>query len=212
MFTAIAVKTCCRVGLGLSPVAASTHAVSVGELVHGALHSGTDRVPGLPIRRALLGADTELQVTQFLRGKAHVPGTVTRGGALDADRAGLALGRGEPRHDQRGGGGRGCRIGAMPAFADLPLRASDLLAIEVNMEVVPIEALVAAVLPGGVARQRSGDGDLVFPGGVCQVDQRGVAAVDEVLGGQQATALQTGMDTRQRLRIAGRGRGGGPRP
>jgi hypothetical protein len=96
----------------------------------------------------------------------------------------------------------------MPAFADLPLGAGHLLAIEVDMEVVPVEALVAAVLAGGIARQRSGDGDLMFPGSVFQVDQGGIATVDEVLGGQQATALQTSVDAGQRLGIACRGRGG----
>jgi hypothetical protein len=54
----------------------------------------------------------------------------------------------------------------MPALADLPLGTGHLLAIKVDMEVVPVEALVAAVLAGGVAWQRSGDGDLVFSGGL----------------------------------------------
>lgn len=97
----------------------------------------------------------------------------------------------------------------MPAPADLPLGAGDLLAIEVDVEVVPVEPFVAAVLAGGITRQWSGDGDLVFPGGVFQVDQGGVATVNEVLGGQQATALQTGVDAGQGLRIARGGCGGG---
>ena len=185
-----------QVGLGLSPIAAPTHAVPVGELVDGALHSGTDRIPGLPVGRVLLGADAELQVAEFSRGKADVPGAVSGGGALDADRARLALALGEPRHDQRGGGGRGSQVGAMPAPADLPLGAGDLLAIEVDVEVVPVEPFVAAVLAGGVTRQRSGDGDLVFPGGVFQVDQGGVATVDQVLGGQQSTTLPGGCGCR----------------
>jgi hypothetical protein len=50
----------------------------------------------------------------------------------------------------------------MPALADLSLGAGDLLAIEVDVEVVSVEAFVAAVLAGGVAWQWSGDGDLVF--------------------------------------------------
>lgn len=54
----------------------------------------------------------------------------------------------------------------MPALADLPLGAGDLLAIEVDVEVVAVEAVVAAVLVGGIARQWSDDGDLVFSGGV----------------------------------------------
>ncbi|ELS50282.1 putative Transposase [Streptomyces viridochromogenes Tue57] len=53
------------------------------------------------------------------------------------------------------------------------------------MEVVPAEALASAVLPRGVSWQWSGDGDLVLPGGLLQVDQGGVAAVDQVLGGQR---------------------------
>lgn len=71
----------------------------------------------------------------------------------------------------------------MPALADLPLGAGDLVAIEVDVEVVPVEAVVAAVLAGGVAGQWSGDGDLVFAGGVFQVGEGGVATVGEVLGG-----------------------------
>jgi hypothetical protein len=71
-----------------------------------------------------------------------------------------------------------------------------------------VEAFVAAVLASGVARQRSGDGDLVFSDGLFQLDQRGVTTVDEMLSGQQATAFQPGVDARQRLRIAGRGRSG----
>lgn len=58
-----------QVGLGLSPVAAPTHAVPVGELVDGALHSRSDRIPGLPVGRLLLGADADLQIAEFSRGK-----------------------------------------------------------------------------------------------------------------------------------------------
>ena len=58
-----------QVGLGLSSVAAATHAVSVSELVDGAFHSGTDRIPGMPVGRVLLGADAELQFAEFSRGK-----------------------------------------------------------------------------------------------------------------------------------------------
>jgi hypothetical protein len=61
----------------------------------------------------------------------------------------------------------------MPAPADLPLGAGDLLAIEVDVEVVAVEALVAAMLLGRIAWQRSGNGDLVFSGSVFQVDQGG---------------------------------------
>ncbi|WP_371503534.1 hypothetical protein OG871_39120 [Kitasatospora sp. NBC_00374] len=57
-------------------------------------------------------------------------------------------------------------------------------AVEVDVEVVPVEALVPAMLAGGVVREWSADGDLVFAGGSLQVDQGGVAAIDQVLGGQ----------------------------
>jgi hypothetical protein len=56
-----------QVGLRLSPVAAATHAVSVSELVHGAFHSGTHRVSGLPVGRLLRCADAQLQVAELLR-------------------------------------------------------------------------------------------------------------------------------------------------
>ncbi|MEU2874691.1 hypothetical protein ABZ769_36860 [Streptomyces olivoreticuli] len=57
----------------------------------------------------------------------------------------------------------------MPALADLALGAGDLPTVVVDVEVVPGEALVPAVLPGGVAPEWSGDGDLVFTGGLFQV-------------------------------------------
>ncbi|MEU3049913.1 hypothetical protein ABZ705_25955 [Streptomyces sp. NPDC006984] len=70
----------------------------------------------------------------------------------------------------------------MPSRAGLALRAGDLLAVEVDMEVVAAEAVVLAVLAGGVDRQRPGDRDLVLAGRLFQMDQGGVAAVDQVLG------------------------------
>ena len=53
-------------------VAAVAHAVSVGKLVNGALDPGADRVAGLPVGGLLLGADAELQVAEFSRGKRTV--------------------------------------------------------------------------------------------------------------------------------------------
>ncbi len=53
-------------------VAAVAHAVSVGKLVNGALDPGADRVAGLPVGGLLLGADAELQVAEFSRGKRAV--------------------------------------------------------------------------------------------------------------------------------------------
>lgn len=58
------------------------------------------------------------------------------------------------------------------------------------------------MLAGGFAWRRSGDGELVFSGGLFQRDQGGIATVDEVFGRQQATTLETGVDAGQRLRIA----------
>jgi hypothetical protein len=49
----------------------------------------------------------------------------------------------------------------MPPLADLALRAGDLLAVEVDAKVVAGVAVLVAVLPGAVARQRPGEGDLV---------------------------------------------------
>lgn len=65
--------------------------------------------------------------------------------------AGAALG--EPCRDQRRRGGRGGRVGAVRSLADLALGAGQLAAVEVDVEVVPAEALVLAVLTDGVARQ-----------------------------------------------------------
>ena len=74
----------------------------------------------------------------------------------------------------------------MPPLADLALRAGDLLAVVVNTEVVAGVALLGAVLAGGVAGQRPGEGDLVLAPGSFHVDQGGVAAIGQVLGGEQA--------------------------
>ncbi|MFF9221662.1 hypothetical protein [Streptomyces viridosporus] len=97
----------------------------------------------------------------------------------------------------------------MPALADLPLGAGDLPAVVVDVEVVPSEALASAVLSGGIAPERPGDGDLVITCGLFQVGQGGVAAVDQVLGGQQAAAVQAGVDAGQDLAVVHSGRGGG---
>jgi hypothetical protein len=69
--------------------------VSVGKLVDRALHSGADRVAGLPLERLLLGADAELQVAELSWRKAHGAVASTGGGALNASRAGLALALGD---------------------------------------------------------------------------------------------------------------------
>ncbi len=192
-------------GFGLSSAAA--YSVSMGELVGGALDSGADRVAGLPLGRLLFGADAQLQVAEFSRRKAHVPG---RGaGAPGPVRTRLALALGEPGHDQGCAGGLGGRVRAVPAGADLAVRAGDLLAVEADVKIVPAEALAQAVLAGGVDRQRSADGDLMFACGSFQVDQRGVAAVDQVLGGQQPTPRQPSVEAGQHLGVARGGRGGG---
>ncbi|MFC9429616.1 hypothetical protein [Streptomyces sp. NPDC056987] len=85
----------------------------------------------------------------------------------------------------------------------------DLLTIEVDMEVVPGEALVAVMLMRRVALQRPGDGDLVFTGSLFEVGQGCVAGVDQVLGGQQPATSQAGVDAGQDLAVVGGGRGGG---
>ncbi len=139
-----------HVGFWLSAVAAAAHAVSVGEFVDGALYAGAHCVAGLPFRCLLFGADADLQVAEFAWGEAHVAG-IAGLRAPGAVGAGLALALGEPCHDQGGRGGRGGRVGAVPAGADLAVGAGDLLSVEVDVEVVAVEALVPAVLPGGVA-------------------------------------------------------------
>ncbi|MEV6993820.1 hypothetical protein AB0N87_32250 [Streptomyces sp. NPDC093228] len=49
----------------------------------------------------------------------------------------------------------------MPSLADLASGAGDLRAIEVDVEVVPVEAFDPVVLAGGVARQGHVEGDLL---------------------------------------------------
>lgn len=94
----------------------------------------------------------------------------------------------------------------MPAGADLALGTGDLPTVVVDVEVVPGEALVLAVLAGGVALQRPGDGDRVFTGGLLQAGQGGVAGVDQVLGGQQPATCETGMNAGQDLTVVRGGR------
>jgi hypothetical protein len=83
----------------------------------------------------------------------------------------------------------------VPPLADLALRAGDFLAVLADSEVVAGVALQGAVLAGGVAGQWPGaGGDLVLAPGPLHRDQGGVAAVGEVPGGEQAPALQPGVD------------------
>ncbi|GGV06171.1 hypothetical protein GCM10010211_85930 [Streptomyces albospinus] len=84
----------------------------------------------------------------------------------------------------------------MPALADLALGTGDLSAVEVDVEVLPVETFVPAMLAGGVARQRPADSDPMFALGSFQMDQRGVAAVDQVLGRQQLATRQAGCGCR----------------
>jgi hypothetical protein len=97
----------------------------------------------------------------------------------------------------------------VPALAHLAPETGDLPAVEVDVEVVPVEAFVPAILAGGVAWQRPADGDLVLALGSFQVDQGGVSAVDQVLGGQQPATGQAGVNAGQGLAVVGGGRGGG---
>jgi hypothetical protein len=92
----------------------------------------------------------------------------------------------------------------VPSLADLALRAGDFLAVVVGAEVVAGVALLVTVLAGGVAGQRPGEGDLVLAPGPLHVDQRGVAAIDQVPGGEQAPVLQPGVDAGQGQRVAAR--------
>ncbi|MER7773021.1 hypothetical protein [Kitasatospora sp. NPDC096140] len=54
-----------------------------------------------------------------------------------------------------------------------------------------------------------GDSDLVFAGGSFQVDEGGVVAGDQVLGGQRFAACQAGVDAGQGPAVVRGGRGGG---
>ena len=94
----------------------------------------------------------------------------------------------------------------MPPLADLALRAGDFPAVVAGTEVVAGVALLDAVLAGAVAGQRPGAGDPVLAPGPLHVDQGGVAAVGQVLAGEQAPALQPGVDPGQGLPV---GAGGG---
>jgi hypothetical protein len=97
----------------------------------------------------------------------------------------------------------------VPPFADLALGTGDFLAVVVDAEVVAGVAFLVAVLAGAVAGQRPGEGDLVLAPGPLHVHQGGVAAVGEMVAGEQAPVLQPGVDPGQGLRVgAGGGHGG----
>src|SRR5690349_4052119 len=125
-----------EVGLGLSPVAAVAHAVAAGELADRALDAGPDRVALVPGGVLLVSAVANLQLVELARREAHGALAVAGGGARGPRRAGLALGPGELGDDERGRVGRGRRVGAVPAAADLALRAGDFPAAVVDAEVV----------------------------------------------------------------------------
>ncbi|GGM98646.1 hypothetical protein GCM10011578_019650 [Streptomyces fuscichromogenes] len=65
----------------------------------------------------------------------------------------------------------------------------------------PGKAIVPAMLTGGVTPDRPGDGDPVIMGGLLQVDQGGVAAVDQVLVRQRLAPRQAGVDAGQDLTV-----------
>jgi len=100
------------------------------------------------------------------------------------------------------------RCGAVPPLADLALRTGDLLAVVVDAEVVAGVALLGAVLAGGVAGQRPGEGDLVLAPGSFHVDHGCVAAIGQVLGGEQVPVLQPGVDCGQSQGAGAGGRHG----
>jgi hypothetical protein len=87
----------------------------------------------------------------------------------------------------------------VPSLADLASGAGDLLAVEVDVEVVPVKAFAFPVLAGGVARQWPADGDLVLASGLFQADQGGVAAFDQVFARRQGAARQAAVDAGQGL-------------
>src|SRR5690348_358240 len=182
-----------QVSLGLSAVAAVAHAVAVGEFADGALDAGPHRVALVPGRVLLVSTVTDLQFEQFARRESHGALAVAGGGAGGPGGAGLALRLGEAGDDERGGVGRG----------------GDLLAVVVDAEVVAGVALLVAVLAGAVAGQPPDHNDLVLAAGPLHVDQGGVAAVDEVLAGEQAPVLQPGVDPGQGLPVVAGGRHGG---
>jgi hypothetical protein len=63
----------------------------------------------------------------------------------------------------------------VPPLADLALRAGDFLAVVAGAEVVAGVALLGAVLAGGVAGQRPGEGDLMLAPGPLHAGQGGAA-------------------------------------
>ena len=81
-------------------------------------------------------------------------------------------------------------------LADLALGTGDFLAVVVGTEVVAGVALLGAVLAGAVAGQRPGEGDLVLAPGPLHVHQGGVAAVGQVLAGEQAPGAPAGRGSR----------------
>ena len=88
-------------GLGLAPVAAVAHAVTVGELADSALDAGPDRIALVPGGVLLAGAVAGLQFKQLARRESDGALAVAGVGAGGPGGAGLALGPGEAGDDER---------------------------------------------------------------------------------------------------------------
>src|SRR5262249_25569690 len=183
--------------------------VAAGELADGALDAGPYGVALMPGGVLLVGAVAGLQLVELARGKPTVrlPSPEVVQAALAGQGWHWALVKRATMSGAASGRGRG--VGAVPPLADLALGAGDFPAVVVGAEVVAGVALLDAVLAGAVAGQRPGEGDPVLAPGPLHVHQGGVAAVHQVLVGEQAPTLQPGVDPGQGMSVvAGGGHGG----
>src|SRR5215211_4399563 len=139
-----------QVGLGQAAVAGLVQVAAAGGLRDGPLDPGAVRVPLLPGRGDLLGAELALGLELRAGPEGEMAGVGRRAGAAGAVGTGRAVGGAEGRlHD-----GQPVAAGALPPVAGgLAVGAGDLLVVPVDLEPGEVKAVLVAGLPAGVGRQ-----------------------------------------------------------
>lgn len=88
-------------------------------------------------------------------------------------------------------------------MAGLAVGAGDLALVEVDGEVVPGEAGLFLALPCAAGLDRADECDLVVAEGAVQQRDGEVAAVEQVLPGQQPAVTEPGVDAGEGLGVPG---------
>src|SRR6266540_1616678 len=131
-----------QVHLLQSTVTGVSHVGDGDGLVDGAFDPGAQRVLCLPVLGFLLGAGVVKGLLDLAGPEGELASAAAGGGALVADRAGLAERGGELHHDRLG-----AALGAgAPGGAGMALRAAHLLGVPVDVERGAVKASTGAGL------------------------------------------------------------------